>query len=71
MIFFLILNFCYYLIVGDINYIQESAVYLVSETHGGEDVAVYARGPMSYLFDGYLLIKFQLILKNLLFYLNL
>ncbi len=34
------------------NYKQEAAVYLKSETHGGEDVAVYASGPMSYLFDG-------------------
>ena len=32
------------------NYIQESAVYRRSETHGGEDVPIYATGPMSYLF---------------------
>jgi len=25
---------------------------LGSETHGGEDVVVYASGPMAYLFDG-------------------
>ncbi len=37
----------------DKNYKQEAAVYLKSETHGGEDVAIYASGPMSYLFDGY------------------
>jgi alkaline phosphatase len=37
----------------DKNYRQESAVPLSSETHGGEDVAIYAAGPMSFLFDGY------------------
>ena len=37
---------------GKIGYMQESAVYLSSETHGGEDVAIFANGPMSYLFDG-------------------
>ncbi len=36
----------------DKNYRQESAVYMQSETHGGEDVPIYARGPMAYLFDG-------------------
>lgn len=40
------------LFLEDINYIQESAVHLGSETHGGEDVAIFASGPMSYLFDG-------------------
>lgn len=36
------------------DYRFESAVPLSSETHGGEDVAVYGRGPMAFLFDGYL-----------------
>jgi len=31
---------------------QPVNVQLASETHGGEDVAVYATGPMSYLFTG-------------------
>lgn len=31
---------------------QQSAVPLTSETHGGEDVAIYAQGPMSHLFHG-------------------
>lgn len=31
---------------------QQAAVPLDSETHGGEDVAIYAKGPMSHLFHG-------------------
>lgn len=38
--------------IANINYKQQSAVPLNSETHGGEDVAIYARGPMAYLFHG-------------------
>ncbi|KAK2166860.1 hypothetical protein LSH36_34g03074 [Paralvinella palmiformis] len=33
-------------------YLQDAGVPLLSETHGGEDVAIYARGPMSHLFIG-------------------
>ena len=33
-------------------YLQESAVPMGSETHGGEDVVIYARGPKAYLFQG-------------------
>ncbi|CAG0902647.1 unnamed protein product, partial [Cyprideis torosa] len=39
----------------DIDYIQMAAVYTGegrSETHGGEDVAVYAGGPWSHLLTG-------------------
>ncbi|XP_036393514.1 LOW QUALITY PROTEIN: alkaline phosphatase-like [Megalops cyprinoides] len=36
----------------DKNYVQQAAAPLESETHGGEDVAVMARGPMSHLFHG-------------------
>uniref|UniRef100_A0A8D2IX30 Alkaline phosphatase n=1 Tax=Varanus komodoensis TaxID=61221 RepID=A0A8D2IX30_VARKO len=36
---------------GD-NYHQQAAVPLVSETHGGEDVAILAKGPMAHLFHG-------------------
>ncbi|XP_069583122.1 alkaline phosphatase-like [Ranitomeya imitator] len=34
------------------NYIQQSAVQLPSETHGGEDVAIMAKGPLAHLFHG-------------------
>ncbi|XP_076036410.1 uncharacterized protein LOC143022195 [Oratosquilla oratoria] len=35
-----------------INFVQQSAVPRKYETHGGEDVPVYATGPSSYLFSG-------------------
>ncbi|XP_053164999.1 intestinal-type alkaline phosphatase [Hemicordylus capensis] len=34
------------------NYHQQAAVPLNSETHGGEDVAILAKGPMAHLFHG-------------------
>jgi alkaline phosphatase len=34
------------------DFLQQSAVPLASETHGGEDVAIYASGPQAYLFGG-------------------
>ncbi|XP_014344700.1 intestinal-type alkaline phosphatase [Latimeria chalumnae] len=34
------------------DYTQQAAVPLDSETHAGEDVAIYAKGPMAYLFHG-------------------
>jgi alkaline phosphatase len=37
---------------ADPAYLQESAVPLRSETHSGEDVPAYARGPGSHLFRG-------------------
>ncbi|CAI9740640.1 alkaline phosphatase 1 [Octopus vulgaris] len=33
-------------------YLQQSAVPLADETHGGKDVVAYARGPMSHLISG-------------------
>ncbi|XP_076806754.1 alkaline phosphatase-like [Clavelina lepadiformis] len=35
-----------------VEYHQQTAVPLSSETHGGDDVAILARGPMSHLFHG-------------------
>ncbi|NXC22072.1 PPBI phosphatase, partial [Corythaeola cristata] len=34
------------------NYLQQAAVPLDSETHGGEDVPILAKGPMAHLFHG-------------------
>lgn len=36
----------------DPNYLQQAAVPADMETHGGEDVGIYARGPMSHLISG-------------------
>jgi alkaline phosphatase len=37
---------------ANMEFLQEALVPLGSETHGGEDVAVYARGPKAYLVRG-------------------
>ena len=34
------------------DYVQESAVPMLSETHAGEDVAIYASGPRAHYFSG-------------------
>ena len=36
----------------DPDYIQQALIPMSSETHSGEDVAVYAKGPWAHLFDG-------------------
>ncbi|KAM6152772.1 LOW QUALITY PROTEIN: intestinal-type alkaline phosphatase-like [Erethizon dorsatum] len=38
--------------IRDPTYQQQAAVPLASETHGGEDVAVFARGPQAHLMHG-------------------
>ncbi|MDW6005082.1 alkaline phosphatase [Vibrio mangrovi] len=38
--------------VLDLDYRQQSLIKLSSETHSGEDVAIFARGPEAYLFQG-------------------
>ena len=38
--------------VKEINYRQAAAIFKRSETHGGQDVGIYASGPRAYLFDG-------------------
>ncbi|CAK8698630.1 unnamed protein product [Clavelina lepadiformis] len=37
---------------GDLNYRHQTSVPLKSESHGGDDVIILARGPMSHLFHG-------------------
>ncbi|MFP5288702.1 MAG: alkaline phosphatase, partial [Thermoanaerobaculia bacterium] len=34
------------------DYLQQAAIPLGSETHGGEDVVIYARGPHAWLIQG-------------------
>ena len=36
----------------DIDYLQQALVPSGSETHGGQDVIIFAGGPSAYLFDG-------------------
>ena len=36
----------------DPDYIQQSLVPMASETHGGEDLGIYAIGPWAHLFQG-------------------
>jgi len=40
------------LLSGDKDFVNDAAVPRKYESHGGEDVAIYARGPMSHLFHG-------------------
>lgn len=40
--------------VAGLNYLQESTIPMSAETHAGEEVAIYANGPRSYLVRGVL-----------------
>ena len=43
-------------------------IIFLSWIKGGEDVSIYAKGPLSYLFDGYKILKFKFYaLKNIKF----
>lgn len=39
-------------LVDDVNYQYPSLVEMPKETHGGDDVMVFARGPWAHLFTG-------------------
>jgi alkaline phosphatase len=36
----------------DVDYLQQALIPLGSETHAGDDIAIFAQGPQAYLFDG-------------------
>ena len=46
------LSKCFFWPTAHNNYQAQSAVPLRHETHGGEDVAVFAKGPMAHLLHG-------------------
>lgn len=41
-----------FLFIDDKHFHQQSGIKMGYETHGGDDVAIFARGPMSHLFQG-------------------
>ena len=43
---------CFSIIPVAVDYIQPASVPIIYETHGGEDVALYGRGPLSHLVAG-------------------
>lgn len=36
----------------DVDFLQQALIPLGSETHAGDDIAIFAQGPQAYLFDG-------------------
>lgn len=51
-ILFILFSYLFKFITEERNYRQQSAVPRRWDTHGGEDVPVYAHGPMAHLFRG-------------------
>lgn len=45
-------NQCYICVLGNTTYRFPTLAPLKSETHGGEDVAVFARGPWAHMLTG-------------------
>jgi len=39
----------FFFFIEDKHYLQQSAVYVSVETHGGDDVPIFSRGPMAHL----------------------
>ena len=52
MLFWPLLCWSIYLLPGTKNYLYDSSLPRESDTHGGEDVGIYARGPMCHLLSG-------------------
>ena len=53
--------------VEDPDFIQDAGIPLYTETHAGEDVAIFARGPMAHLFSG---IYIEIFDRHFLVYIN-
>jgi len=50
---------------NDMDYQQEVMVHLSSETHGGDDVAIFAKGPFAHLYSG---VQYQSYIPHVMAY---